>query len=375
VIAAATVVLAAAITIPAVTLLWRNAQNSADVAQLALDMAVEAFAASEQQDLAETKATIAEVIAKLDQLSTASPVSVISMRESVAQFCTRLGENKTAYQQRLAALQLAERHYDLTAPERLDALKKCAGSATACGEHAAAIEYASIRFGLLRNDASQTDLHYVDAVGGLATTYERAGDLVSAEKYHRESLAALEHIHSQEAEELLPGILKNFAEFLHVSCGKDEEADVLQREAIERFRQMHGDAKQEWLAHFLNSRASLLRDMDRLPEAEKLAREALAIRSAAYGPDHWHRFYRYVSAGLLGNILALQEQFEEAETLLLEAYAGLKQHPFPEMRRWQRETAERLQDMYENWDAVDPGQGHDERAAEWCERAAVSADP
>jgi serine/threonine protein kinase len=96
------------------------------------------------------------------------------------------------------------------------------------------------------------------------------------------------------------------------------------------------------------------------PEAEAELAKSLAVHRE-HGPDRWQRFS---VAARLGECLALEKKFADAEPLLLEGYEGLTQRaatiPAPKKVRI-RETGEQIVRLYEMW-------GKPEKAKEWRER-------
>jgi serine/threonine protein kinase/Tfp pilus assembly protein PilF len=91
----------------------------------------------------------------------------------------------------------------------------------------------------------------------------------------------------------------------------------------------------------------------RFAEAEPLLRECVALR-ARVAPDTW----LHASAlGMLGIALAGQDQFAEAERLLLQSWTGLEQSPQTPAARRQR-TLAAIVELYERW-------GRPEQAAAW----------
>ncbi len=91
--------------------------------------------------------------------------------------------------------------------------------------------------------------------------------------------------------------------------------------------------------------------------AEKYLRECLTIREKAI-PNHW---LTSDTKSLLGEALAGQKKFEEAEPLLIAGYEGLKKHekeiPEGEKKRIP-EAARRLVNLYTAWEKP-------EEAAKW----------
>jgi tetratricopeptide (TPR) repeat protein len=134
-----------------------------------------------------------------------------------------------------------------------------------------------------------------------------------------------------------------------------------------------GDEK--GVAHHLHSFANLLTKMGDLPRAERVEREALAIRESAYPEDSIEAFYIYVCKSSLGKILTDEGRLAEAEPLLLDAE---KNYDPPHMdaclRTVKLEIIERLAELYEAWDAAEPGAGHAEQAVEWRAMLDMSAE-
>jgi serine/threonine protein kinase/tetratricopeptide (TPR) repeat protein len=108
-------------------------------------------------------------------------------------------------------------------------------------------------------------------------------------------------------------------------------------------------------------------------EAEPLLRESLTIREATK-PEAWSTFN---NKSILGEAMLEQGKFAEAEPLLLNGYAGLKDNPsIPkglEGHDRRREALERIVRLYDAWDKAEPGQGYDAKAADW--KANLDAAP
>ncbi len=72
------------------------------------------------------------------------------------------------------------------------------------------------------------------------------------------------------------------------------------------------------------------------------------------------------------------DRLREAEPLLLNGYAGIKDNPaVPKPTHTsgdrRREALERIGHLYEVWDKAEPGKGYDTKAAEW--KAKLDAAP
>jgi serine/threonine-protein kinase len=87
----------------------------------------------------------------------------------------------------------------------------------------------------------------------------------------------------------------------------------------------------------------------RLAEAEKLLREAVQLR-AQYSPSG--HFLRAVAENELGQFLAGQKRFDEAQALMLPSYESLKNSQAPNSPRV-RTAIERLVALYESWGRSD----------------------
>jgi tetratricopeptide (TPR) repeat protein len=129
--------------------------------------------------------------------------------------------------------------------------------------------------------------------------------------------------------------------------------------------------------------------LDAAREAGPLLRECLEIRTRTI-PDDWRvANTRSVLGGALLLIAELDsgltpagrtDRFREAETLLLDGYAALKDNPAvptPQQagadRR--REALERIVHLYEVWDQAEPGRGYASKAAEWKKGLDVESPP
>ena len=97
---------------------------------------------------------------------------------------------------------------------------------------------------------------------------------------------------------------------------------------------------------------SLLLAENKARDAELKLRECLAIREKTE-PDAWTTFD---TKSLLGEALAKQKKFDEAEPLLLAGYEGLKEHidSIPDRDKGRVSKArERLVTLYEDWGKPD----------------------
>ena len=102
-------------------------------------------------------------------------------------------------------------------------------------------------------------------------------------------------------------------------------------------------------------------------EAEPLFREAIELHRDGVFPA-WSRPARQSD---LGACLALQGRYADAEPLLVNSYGFHEIKGVSEPETYARESLRRIIDLYEAWDAAEPGKGYDAEAAEW--RAKLTA--
>ncbi len=166
---------------------------------------------------------------------------------------------------------------------------------------------------------------------------------------------------------------------IHRDSGRGDEAEVVCREFLANERQRLPEGDPEIASALAMLGDALLRaDPPKPAEAEPVLRECLAIREEKL-PDHWLRFN---AMSLLGGALAGQgaamiktdpqqaeQLFAAAEPLLLDAYNQMKDaaETMPDQFRDEQlgEALQYIINLYEAWDAAEPGKGYAEKAAEW----------
>jgi hypothetical protein len=82
---------------------------------------------------------------------------------------------------------------------------------------------------------------------------------------------------------------------------------------------------------------------EQFAEAEPVLRECLSIRDEKLVTDDWLRFN---TRSMLGGALAGQGKYDQAEPLLLDGYAGMKDNPAAPANR-KRQALQRIVDLYE----------------------------
>ncbi len=166
------------------------------------------------------------------------------------------------------------------------------------------------------------------------------GDLDGAEKLFRQALPILVEGLSPKH----PDVAKcrmNLIRLLQTR-GRAIETEQLLRDALAQRR-----------THTLLAMLGMcLLKKDRHADAEPILRECLALRGKQM-PDHW---LRYNAMSLLGESLAVQKKYAEAEPLLLQGYEQLR--PPKARAHRKREALERVVKLYDAW-------GKPNKAKEW----------
>ena len=253
----------------------------------------------------------------------------------------------------------------------------------------------------LWNDENPTRLIYLNNLGNLLLARDRADE---AEPYLRKAYDIRQRTSGPDHPETL-NCTSNLARMLEMQ-GKLEEAEPLYREALERFRRVRGnDHVSTWNA--LSNLAGFLRMAKRAGEGVTFAQEALDSCARVLGADHPQTFtFRSSTASVLledqksDQALALLEPFEaRASEVLVRSHAAKRPYflvtlgkartavaktpqqfaaaeatlnqaaellevPQP-MIRDRRELARAMVALHTAWERVEPGQGHEAKAAEW----------
>lgn len=133
---------------------------------------------------------------------------------------------------------------------------------------------------------------------------------------------------------------------------KHESALAHYDESLQLLRAQQGPSST--VGYTLHQRAMALRGLSRFEESVQAAREALAIRESAHGPQSIEA--RYSRAAIVYGLLSL-ERFEECEREALELHANSLREPLPEASFTESVRAV-LVKLYEAW-------GRPEAAAPW----------
>ncbi len=165
-----------------------------------------------------------------------------------------------------------------------------------------------------------------------------------------------------------------------VELGRLDKAESLMRERLEIERGLRPQGDPE-LAGKIAPLVVVLLDQQRFADAEPLLRECLAIRQEALRPESPDYWLLANTRSMLGGSLAGQgallvesdatgatAKLKEAEPLLLDGYAGLKDNASipPAIRDLRiREALARIVKLYDAWDRVAPDSGYAEKTPEW----------
>jgi serine/threonine protein kinase len=188
----------------------------------------------------------------------------------------------------------------------------------------------------------------LDIMHWLAMTYTDMGRFKDSMALHAKVLEGLEATHGPRHVSMA-WPMQTFAEACQ-RAGNLDRADQLLRDALElnalELNQNKEAAlmKRNMKANYLGWLALNLLWQERHGDAERIAREAIAI-------DQIEKFRRFYWTSVLGAALLGQKKHADAEPLLLQGYAGMKQSekgmPEGERRRALTDAVERVVLLYE----------------------------
>ncbi len=205
----------------------------------------------------------------------------------------------------------------------------------------------------------------LDSIGNVGRLLQSTNRLDEAEPFLREALDRKRRLRGEEHPDTLTSI--NNLGALFQSQGKYADAERMFREAMEKCRRVLGEGHANTLITTINTGAALRAGGPRAEAVELLTgveAKARAAFTGAYG--------RWVAKLLtdLGRAKAALGEFAEAETRLLEAQPMQVATRGP-AHADTRTCTQALVDLYEAWEAADPGKGHAARATPW--RTALEA--
>ncbi len=143
---------------------------------------------------------------------------------------------------------------------------------------------------------------------------------------------------------------------IHERLGQPTSVEPLRRE-LAAFWKVNAGAESPQYSKELASLGMFLLQQDKPADAESILREAMLVDEATRADD-WTTFN---TKSLLGFSLLGQQNYTEAEPLLLSGYEGLnrREKKIPrESKVRLREALQRIVQLYDEW-------GHKDKAAEW----------
>jgi len=244
----------------------------------------------------------------------------------------------------------------------------------------------------------------VEALNDLGTVVHIMGDLEEGERLLREALALNNRVGGDDYIKIY--ILLNLAA-VAIDKGDWDQAERFQRESVASARKLYGDehpdvadgierlgsilrVKRDYTASEVQFREALRIQRATLPEghpstsftlcnfghlmvqkgqpseAESMIQECLDLRRKRFPTGHWRIAH---AESLLGACRVGQSRFEEAEPLLVQSSAIISERPGPwPSTTYKVEALQRVIDLYDAWDASEPGKGYAAKAAEWREK-------
>lgn len=204
----------------------------------------------------------------------------------------------------------------------------------------------------------------LSSMNNLANLYTDQGRTPEAEKLYLNTIEISKRILGEEHPDTLSSMY-NLAN-LYINQGRYEEAEPLYLQVLENRKQVLGREHPGTL-NTMNNLANLYKNQGNYTKAEKLHLETLEIRQRVLGEEHPDTLYSLYN---LAELLILQKRFPEAEPIAIRCYTGNlavygAKHPET------LDAIELLDYIYEARDEAEPGEGYNEKAAEWRARLPV----
>ena len=203
-------------------------------------------------------------------------------------------------------------------------------------------ESLAIRRKLMKDD----DPALASSLNNLAALLKDVGKLDEAESMYRESLTIRKKVLG-ETHPHVARALNNLAEVL-VFRGNLEEAEPMIAKALEIQASQVGEQTDQ-MGYFLLTQAQLFMARKQWPQAEKSIGRSLDILRGVLPLTHWVIPY---AESLLGETLAKQDRFDEAEPLLTLKFPMILKIRGPH-DKYVREWGDRIQGLYQAWNRPD----------------------
>jgi len=193
------------------------------------------------------------------------------------------------------------------------------------------------------------------------------GKLKESERYYRDALRRSRRVLGDEHPTTL--VVIDGVGGLLTEMDRHDEALRYLSEAIKTQRRTLGDDHPNTLNSILNM-GRLMRKLGRLEEAEAFGAEAVRGANVKLAPSHP---FRLIAIGDYGQSLAKLQRYAEAEGHLLEAQEGLATILGPSHRRTIK-IINYIIELYDAWNAAEPDQGYDAKAAAWRAKLPQAVD-
>jgi hypothetical protein len=273
----------------------------------------------------------------------------------------RLDEAEALYVRNLDVLR---RHLGEEHPHTLDAQGNLAALYFARGEYARAEPLLVKVLAGQRRLAAPDSIDVAHAANSVAAVRHRLCKYAEAEPLYMEALAGCRRQLGQEHPQTLM-VARSLAA-MYIDWGKDDRAEPLLDEVRAALARRPGGAEDPQTAATLVPLGRIRLRRGEAKQAEPLLREALRIYDKQ-APEAW---YRFDAQSRLGECLAAQAKYAEAEPLVLGGYEGLRRHvkEAPPSSNYLPEAGARIVQLYEAW-------GKPEDAAAWRAKVAELSKP
>ena len=211
---------------------------------------------------------------------------------------------------------------------------------------------------VLGNDHPRT----LSSISNLGLNLKRQDKLDEAAPLYEEVLAGRRRTLGSEHPRTIRSL--NNMGGLYRAMERSADAERVYAESLELYRATLGDDHPETVIGMSNLGAAL-RDQDKLVEAESLGGEAVAAARTAFPPGHW-----LVGAflGQHASTLLEMDRFADAASRAKEGH-GIMNAAFGTSHPRTTGAAKLVMQVYSAWHTAQPGEAHDERAAQWAARA------
>jgi tetratricopeptide (TPR) repeat protein len=261
-------------------------------------------------------------------------------------------------------LEVQTRHLGEDHPHTLATLGSLGALYFTRGEYAKAEPLYAKSLAILRRTAAADSPDVLVAINGLAAVYYGQRKYADAEPLYQEALAGCRKVLGEEHPNTL--LVTQSLAALYRDWGKDAKAEPLFEQVRAALARRPGGTEDPQTAKMLVSLGLIRLRRQKAAEAEPLLREAVRVYEKQK-PEAW---YRFDAQSRLGQCLAAQAKYDDAEPLVLTGYEGLRQRAkeIPADTNSLAEAGERVVRLYEAW-------GKPEKVAEWRAKLAGRPEP